>query len=138
MRVKIIGLLVAVIAATVLIFTFQSNKVGFEEVKVEQLDEEFQAIIKQLDKPNIYFITKGKTIILYSTLSKSGMYTYPFAEIVRNKDQLIVNISSHLPGSVENKSELLIGKLDLKKLPKDIDASFLSQKVDHEIINLDE
>jgi hypothetical protein len=136
MRVKLI--LMILIAATLLIFTLQSDVVDFDQVKVEDLNKDFQDTIKQIKEQNIYFITKDKTIIFYSNLGKSGMYTYPYAEIIKNNDKLIVNIKSHMATDDQYVKEILIGRINLKTLPKEIETSFLDQKANYRIINLDE
>jgi hypothetical protein len=59
---------------------------------IEELDKDIQNTINQIKEPNIYFILKDSTIILFSNLGLSGFYTNPSAVIKKNDNKLIVNI----------------------------------------------
>lgn len=136
MKVKIIMILILLIAITTLIFTLQSEDVDYEQVKIEELDIDFQNAINQINEKNIYFITQGETVILYTNLSKSGLYTYPYAEIKQKRDRLIVNINSHMATNDQFVKEILIARINIKHLPGEIETTFLDEKTNYTIINL--
>lgn len=66
------------------------------------------------------------------------MYTYPFAEIKQNDGKLTIEINSKSSPIDQDVQEGLLGRIDIKKLPEDIEISFLGQAVDYKIINLDQ
>ncbi|GEM_PF-5398144 len=128
------------ITLVVMLLTINSRNVEFEEVRVEELDKDIQLLIEQINKDydrNIFFIIKNKTIIVYSNLSKSGMYTFPYAEIIQRKNKLVVNIKSGFARDVEHDSENVIVKINnYNKLPDEIETTFLDKQTDYEIIDL--
>lgn len=137
MKVRVIIITSLLIMLSVIIFTFQSSKKAlFEQIEIEDLDKEFQHTINQIKEQNIYFIARGKTIILYSNLGKSGMYTYPYAEIKMARNKLIVDIKSRDAASEEYIKEILTVRLNIDHLPEEIEASFLDQKINYKVINI--
>lgn len=135
-RQALIAILLLMLA-TIIIYTIQPKEVAFEQLQIEDLDAEIQSAIHQTHEQGIYFFVKDQTIILYSNLSKSGLYTYPYAEITSKSNKLFVKVESELAPSDEMVKENLIGRVDLKKLPEVIEASFLGGKVESKIIRLD-
>lgn len=128
---------VVLIACIAIIITIKSEDIEFDEVRVEELDKDIQDTIKQIKEQKTYFIIKDKTIVLYSNLSKSGLYTYPYAEIIQKKSKLIVNIKSHMAADEQYIKEILIVRIkNIKQLPKEFETTFLDQKTDYKIIDL--
>jgi hypothetical protein len=136
MKVRFTIILMLFIGLATLIITLQLKDVDFDQVKIEDLDDDIQNAIKQIKEQNIYLITKNRTIILYSNLGKSGMYTYPYAEIKRKGDKLIVNIKSKMAADEEFVKEILVVRINIKHLPQEIETTFLDQKTNYRIINL--
>lgn len=130
----IAGVLFAVVVFMVIQLYEPARSIGYEQVKVEDLQEEVQDRIAQIKEPNIYLITKDDAVILYSSLGKSGMYTYPQAEIQTKGKKLIVAITSKSNPGPEDAKEILIAKLHLDRLPSEVEASFLGNRVDYERI----
>lgn len=137
MKAKILIIMISLLVVSIMIFSSPSNDVDFVPVTMEDLNQDFLEVINQIEEQNIYFITKGKTIILYSNMGKSGLYTYPYAEIKQEDNKLIVNVKSHMAASDEYVKEILIASLKIKRLPKEIETTFLGEKTNYEIINLD-
>jgi hypothetical protein len=138
-KIYIITTLILITFVAILL-AINSRKIEFEEVRVEELDKDIQLAIEQINKDydqNIFFIIKDKTIIVYSNLSKSGMYTYPYAEIIQRKNKLVVNIKSDFTRDVKHDSEIVIVKINnINKLPDEIETTFLDKQTDYEIIDL--
>ncbi|SEU19664.1 hypothetical protein [Paenibacillus sp. NFR01] len=135
-RRLIAGVLFALVVFTVIQLYKPACSIGYEQVKVEDLQEEVQDQIAQIKEPNIYLITNDDAVILYSTLGKSGMYTYPQAEIQTKGKKLIVDITSKSNPGPEDTKENLIAKLHLDRLPSEVEASFLGNRVDYERIDI--
>lgn len=114
---KILIALCAAVLAVIIFFLTRSSDVAFEPLSLEELDADFQDSIEHIEAPGIYFITKDDTLVLYSNLGKSGLYTYPYAEISQERNKLVVNIKSQFAQTDEMVKENLIGRIDLKKLP---------------------
>jgi hypothetical protein len=136
MKVRFTIILMLFIGLATLIFTLQSDDVDFDQVKIEDLDKDIQNAIKQIKEYNIYFITKNRTIILYSNLGKSGMYTYPYADIKKKGDKLIVNVKSNMAANDQFVKEILVVRINIKQLPQEIETTFLDKKINYSIINL--
>ncbi|WP_337097995.1 hypothetical protein [Paenibacillus sp. YIM B09110] len=133
----VIFLVVAFLFGIQFITTPEQESLAHEQVAIEQLDPQFQSAIKQLAEPNVYFIEKDSSIILFSNLSKSGMYTYPLADIKLSGEKLIVTITSHSNPDEHTSKEGLFVKLALEQLPDDIEVTFLDQQVsNYEVIKL--
>ena len=138
MKAKILLILVAIVSFAFIFFVMQSDDVDFKPMTIEELNPDIQNAIYQIEASGVYFIIQEDTTILYSSLGKSGMYTYPFAEIKQNDGKLTIKINSKSSPSDQDVQEGLIGRIDIKKLPEDIEISFLGQAVDYKIINLDQ
>ncbi|WP_438449497.1 hypothetical protein [Gorillibacterium sp. sgz5001074] len=138
MKYKILILSIAVLIASISVFIiFKSGDIDFDVVKVEELDKDIQDTIKQINEQNTYFIIKDKTIVVYSNLGKSGLYTYPYVEIKQEDGKLVVNINSHMAADEQYVKEILIVRINnIKKLPDDFGTTFLGQKTDYKIKDL--
>jgi uncharacterized protein YxeA len=138
MKVKILIIFIAVLIAFIsVLFVVKSRDIDFDVVKVEELDNDFQDTIKQIKEQNTYFIIKDKTIVVYSNLGKSGLYTYPYAEIIQEKNKLTVNIKSHMAADERYVKEILIVRINnIKQLPNEFETTFLDQKTNYKIIDL--
>lgn len=139
-KYKFLILFAALLLVSISIFILvKSDEIGFNVVKIkmEELDKEIQDTIEQINEQNTFFIIKDKTIVVYSNLGKSGLYTYPYAEIKQERGKLVVNIKSHMAADQQYGKEILLVKItNIKKFPDDYETSFLGKKTSYRIIDL--
>ncbi|MDF2651148.1 MAG: hypothetical protein K0Q73_6953 [Paenibacillus sp.] len=138
MKAKLFIIFLVIVAVPILVWILMPGQIKYEEVKLEELDKTVQNAIEQLSEPNVYFIMKDSIVVLYSNLGKSGMYTYPTAEVVKKRDQLTVKIKSNMAVNDPFVKEVLIAKMSMQRLPDQIEAFYEGQKTNHKIINLNE
>jgi hypothetical protein len=139
MRAKLIISCLVMVILVSLFVVFKQEVLKAQQIHLNELDIDFQNAINQLrTKPNIYLITKGSNIILYSNLQKSGLYTFPYAVLKKDGEKLIIQIESHLTADEDYPKDELIARINLTQLPNQIEASFLGYKTEYKIITLKE
>lgn len=128
------AIIVTVVAVA---FAFKANELKYEQISFEQLENVgVQNLIGALSEPNVYFIMMDSSIVLYSNLQKSGMYTYPKAKIGMKDNKLKIDITTDKDPTVSSVKEGLFVKLYMDKLPDQINITFMGQKISkYEIIN---
>ncbi|MEO3944271.1 hypothetical protein [Gorillibacterium sp. CAU 1737] len=119
---------VAIVIIAILVNPFATKKVKVEQVTLEQVEDiGLRNLIGMLTEPNVYFFETDSSVILYSTMGKSGLYTYPTADIKLKGKRLVVDITSNQKTALTK--EGLLVKMDLKSLPEDISVRFLGGNV---------
>jgi hypothetical protein len=136
MKYQFLLIISVIVLVGILYLIYQSKDAAYQEVRIEELDKEIQDTINQIDEPNIYFIYDGKTIVLFSNLGKSGMYTFPSAEIYHKRDLLTVNIKSSMAHNDQFIKDTLLAKINMNKLPKEIKASYEGKPIHYKVIKL--